>query len=256
MLARDDVFSRRENIKCCRGKTARGFRWHWRWVAAVNTYRILNVDDDPLMRDVVELALGFGSEFVVLSAASGAEGLAAVPGWAPDLIILDVMMSDIDGPTMLARLQENPDTAKIPVVFITARAPVEERERLLALGAAAVIAKPFYPVKLAETVRRHLQTIKLASAGFDFSQRLRTDAATLAGYRDKLRNGADASFVPDEFQSFVHKLAGAAGVFNFQAVSTKAASLEDAIIERRAGRGGPGTVEANLDALLACIEAA
>ena len=52
----------------------------------------------------------------------------------------------------------------------------------------------------------------------------------------------------------MHKLAGAAGVFNFQAVSTTAASLEDAIIERRAGRGAPGTVEANLDALLATIE--
>ena len=58
------------------------------------------------------------------------------------------------------------------------------------------------------------------------------------------------SFVPDEFQSCVHKLAGAAGVFDYQAVSTTAAALEDAIIERRAGRGAPGTVEANLDALL------
>ena len=48
----------------------------------------------------------------------------------------------------------------------------------------------------------------------------------------------------------MHKLAGAAGVFNYQNVSTTAAALEDAIIERRAGRGAPGTVEANLDALL------
>ena len=126
----------------------------------------------------------------------------------------------------------------------------------MALGAVAVIAKPFYPVKLAETVRRHMQTIKLASAGYDFAQRLRTDAATLARFRDKLRNDADSSFVPDELQPFVHKLAGAAGVFDFQAVSTTAASLEDAIIEQRAGRGTPGTIEANLDALLTCIETA
>jgi HPt (histidine-containing phosphotransfer) domain-containing protein len=124
----------------------------------------------------------------------------------------------------------------------------------MALGAVAVIAKPFYPVKLAETVRRHLLTVKLAAAGYNFAQRLRTDAAKLAAFRSRLRNGADATFVPDEFHSFVHKLAGAAGVFDYQKVSTTAASLEDAIIERRAGRGAPGTVEANLDALLASIE--
>jgi CheY-like chemotaxis protein len=222
--------------------------------AGVKSFRILHVDDDPLMRDVVELALGFESEFVVMSCASGAEGLAAVPGWAPDLIILDVMMPGLDGPAVLARLHENPDSAKIPVIFITARCPPAERERLMAFGAVAVIAKPFYPVKLAETVRRHLLTVKLASAGYNFAQRLRTDAAKLASFRDRLRNGADATFAPDELQTFVHKLAGAAGVFNYQNVSTTAASLEDAIIERRAGRGAPGTVEADLDALLACIE--
>lgn len=222
----------------------------------MKSFRILHVDDDPLMRDVVELALGFESEFVVMSCAGGETALAAVPGWQPDLIILDVLMPGLDGPAVLARLRENPSTAKIPVIFITSRAPAAERERLMGLGAVAVIAKPFYPVKLADTVRRHMLSIKLASAGYDFAQRLRSDAATLAGFRDKLHNGADASFVSEDFQSIVHKLAGAAGVFDFQGVSTTAASLEDAIIERRAGRGAPGTVEANLDALLACIATA
>ena len=224
--------------------------------ADVKSYRILHVDDDPLMRDVVELALSFDAEFAVMSCETGEAALAALPGWQPDLIILDVMMPKMDGPAVLARLRENPDTAKIPVIFITARAPPGERERLMALGAAAVIAKPFYPVKLADAVRCHLQSIKLASAGYDFAQHLRADAATLARFRDMLRNGADSTYVPDEFQSFVHKLAGAAGVFDFRAITTTAASLEDAIIERRAGRGAPETVEANLDALLACIETA
>ena len=220
----------------------------------MESFRILNIDDDPLMRDVVELALGFDSEFVVMSFDSGKKGLAVVPGWAPDLIILDVMMPGMDGPAVLARLRENPDTAKIPVMFVTARCPPSERERLIALGAVAVIAKPFYPVNLAETVRRHMLTVKLASAGYNFAQRLRADTATLANFRTRLRNGADSSIVPEDFQSFVHKLAGAAGIFDFQSVSTTAASLEDAIIEQRAGRGAPGTVEVNLDALLASIE--
>jgi CheY-like chemotaxis protein len=224
--------------------------------AGMKSYRILYVDDDPLMRDVVELALNFESEFVVMSCADSEEALVAVPGWEPDLIILDVKLPGMDGPAVLARLRENPDTAKIPVIFITARCPPAERERLMALGAVAVIAKPFYPVKFAETVRRHMLTIKLASTGYNFAQRLRVDAVKLASYRDRLRNDADASFVPDEFQSLVHKLAGAAGVFDFQTVSTTAASLEDAINERRAGRGAPGTIEANLDTLLASIERA
>ena len=141
--------------------------------ADVNSFRILHVDDDPLMRDVVELALGFDAEFVVMSCEGGEQALAAVPGWQPDLIILDVLMPGMDGPALLARLRADPATAKIPVIFITGRAPPAERERLLALGAVAVIAKPFYPVKLAETVRRHLQSIKLAAAGFDFAKRLR-----------------------------------------------------------------------------------
>ncbi len=220
----------------------------------MKSFRILHVDDDPLMRDVVELALGFESEFIVMSCESGQAALAAVPGWQPDLIILDVLMPGMDGPALLARLRKNPSTAKIPVIFITGRVPAAERERLMALGAVAVIAKPFYPVKLADTVRRHMLSIKLASAGYDFAQRLRTDAATLATFRQKLRNGADSSFVPEDFQSIVHKLAGAAGVFDFQSVSTTAASLENAIIDRRAGRGDAGTIEANLDALLASIE--
>ena len=220
----------------------------------MKSFRILHVDDDPLMRDVVELALGFESEFMVTSCEDGEAALAVVPGWQPDLIILDVLMPGMDGPALLARLRENPSTAKIPVIFITGRAPAAERERLMSLGAVAVMAKPFYPVKLADTVRRHMLSIKLASAGYDFAQRLRTDAATLATFRQKLRNGADSSFVPEDFQSIVHKLAGAAGVFDFQSVSTTAASLEDAIIDRRAGRGDAGTVEANLDALLASIE--
>jgi CheY-like chemotaxis protein len=222
--------------------------------AAMKSFRILHVDDDQFMRDMVEHALSFDSEFVVMTCTSGEEALAAMSGWAPDLIILDVVMPDMDGPAVLARLREVPETANTPVIFIAARGQASDRDRLLALGAIAVIGKPFYPVRLAETVRRHLQSVRLAAAGFNFSQRLRKDLGTLASFRDRLRNGTDACFVPDEFQTLVHKLAGAAGIFNFKAVSSSAASLEDAIIEQRTGRGAPGTVEANLDMLLATIE--
>jgi len=80
--------------------------------AGVKTFRILHVDDDPLMHDVVELALGFESEFVVMSCGSGEEALAAGPGWAPDLIILDVMMPDMDGPAVLALARSRQQAAR------------------------------------------------------------------------------------------------------------------------------------------------
>jgi len=218
----------------------------------VRSYRILHVDDEPLMRDVVELALGLEPSFALMSCAGGDEALAMTPDWAPDLILCDVMMDDMDGPAFLARLHADIRTAKIPIVFMTARAQPDEVAQLLSLGAVAVIAKPFNPATLADIVRGHLRSAKTAAAGYDFAERLRADAATLATFRAKLRDEKDA-VVPDGLQSCVHKLAGAAGVFEFLAVSSSASALENAIIERRAGKGAPGKVESNLDALLECI---
>ena len=218
------------------------------------SFRVLHVDDDPLMRDVVELSLLRDPAFTSMSCASGGEALAIAIDWMPDLILCDVLMPGMDGPATLARLRESTSTAKIPVIFMTARPQASELERLMLLGAIAVIAKPFDPKTLAETVRGHLHSIKIASAGYDFSERLRTDAATLAIFRTELRDNSDSSLVPEGLLTCVHKLAGAAGVFEYQTVGTTASALEETIIERRAGRGTPGMVEANLDALLECIE--
>jgi len=188
-----------------------------------------------------------------MSCASGAEALAVATDWTPDLILCDVMMPEMDGPATLARLRENRNTAQIPVVFMTAFCQAAEIERLNSLGGFAVIAKPFDPKTLAATVRGHLHSIKVASAGYDFSERLRADAAALTTFRTELRDNADASLVPDGLLTCVHKLAGAAGVFEYQTVSTTASALEESIIERLAGRGTPGMLEASLDALLECI---
>ncbi len=220
--------------------------------AGVRSYRILHVDDDPLMRDVVEIALGLEPAFALMTCATGAEAVVAAPGWAPDLLLCDVMMPDMDGPAVLAALRENPETAKIPVVFMTAAAQPQDLERFKSLGAAATIAKPFDPATFADTVRERLRTIKLASAGYDFAERLRADAATLAAFRSAMNGGSTG--VPDGLLTCAHKLAGAAGVFNVQAVSRHASALEEAIIARRDGDGAPEAVAARLDALLESIQ--
>lgn len=120
------------------------------------TTRILYVDDEADIREVAELALSLDPEFEVRSCSSGEEALTVAPEWKPDLILLDVMMPFMDGPTTLMKLRKEPATADIPVVFITARAQTEEMQKFRSIGGAGVIAKPFDPMKLAGTVRQYL----------------------------------------------------------------------------------------------------
>lgn len=115
--------------------------------------RILLVEDNPDIRTIVKAALEMVGGFEVHACATGAEALAAVAGFAPQLILLDVMMPDLDGPGVLARLRERPDVAGIPVVFLTAKATKDEVQRLRALGAADVLTKPFDPMTLHEKVK-------------------------------------------------------------------------------------------------------
>ncbi len=215
--------------------------------------RILHVDDDPDIRTVVELSLTLDAEFTVTSCANGDDALTTAAERTFDLILCDVMMPGMDGPTLLTRLRESPATAEIPVIFMTARAQTSELEQLKLLGAAAVLTKPFDPMTLAATVRSQLHSIKSNASRYNFSDRMRADAAILAGYRKTLSDNPDSPALPDGLQSCVHKLSGAAGVFNFQSVSATASALEEAIVERRAGRAAVGMVESNLDALLECI---
>lgn len=118
--------------------------------------RILYVDDEADIREVAKLALELDPEIEVRTCASGEEALEVTSVWQPQLILLDVMMPGMDGPTTLARLRERAETADIMILFITARTQAHEVERFLALGAAGVIAKPFDPMTLASEARSHI----------------------------------------------------------------------------------------------------
>ncbi|GAA4011428.1 response regulator [Sphingomonas swuensis] len=121
------------------------------------TDQILYIDDDDDLREVAMMALALDPGMEVTGCASGEEGIRlASGGCKPDLILLDVMMPTMDGPTTLAGLRELPHLADTPVVFITARAQASETEWLKGLGAVGVIAKPFDPMTLAQTVRGFL----------------------------------------------------------------------------------------------------
>ncbi len=114
--------------------------------------RILFVEDDPDIQVVATLALESLGGFSVLGCASGAEALARFAGFAPDLVLLDVMMPGMDGPATLEALRRLPE-GNVPVVFMTARVQAHEVLQYREMGAVDVIAKPFDPMTLAETVQ-------------------------------------------------------------------------------------------------------
>jgi CheY-like chemotaxis protein len=119
--------------------------------------RVLLIDDEPDIRELVAIVLDFAGEFLVTGCNTGEEGLAIAAQWHPDLILLDVRMPTMDGLATLGHLQENPRTAATSVVFLTACAQKRELDRFKSLGAAGVITKPFDPMTLAESVRSHIR---------------------------------------------------------------------------------------------------
>jgi two-component system OmpR family response regulator len=115
--------------------------------------RILHVEDDLSIQAVAKVALEVVGGFSVLSCASGQEALDQVQGFAPDFILLDVMMPGMDGPQTLEKLRELVDIGEIPVAFMTAKVQPSEVELYRRLGARDVIVKPFDPMQLAAQIR-------------------------------------------------------------------------------------------------------
>jgi len=121
--------------------------------------RILYAEDEPDIQAVAKLALEMVGGFQVLICGNGIEALEKVQGFAPQLILLDVMMPGMDGPSTLERLRADPATAGIPVIFLTAKVQPAEVAQYQALGALNVIAKPFDPMALAGQVQQIWSTL-------------------------------------------------------------------------------------------------
>ncbi|WP_110657696.1 response regulator [Salinicola halimionae] len=115
--------------------------------------RILHVEDDISIQEVAKVALEIVGGFEVTSCDDGQSAISRAAEWQPDLILLDVMMPGIDGPTTLVRLREQASTQGIPVIFMTAKVQPSELEHYRALGALDVVVKPFDPMTLAEQLR-------------------------------------------------------------------------------------------------------
>lgn len=108
---------------------------------------VLVVDDEEDIREVAALSFELAGWQVVV-APSGRDGIAAALAAAPDVILLDVMMPELDGPGTYALLQADERTREIPVVFLTAKVQNADKRRYADLGVRGVIAKPFDPLAL------------------------------------------------------------------------------------------------------------
>ena len=120
--------------------------------------RVLLVDDAEDIRMISCVSLERVGGWTVVPVASGAGALLALEREGPfDAVLLDVMMPGMDGPATLQRLRTHGLPPAVPIIFLTAKVQGSERQRLMSLGAAGVIAKPFDPLELPDELARFLE---------------------------------------------------------------------------------------------------
>jgi two-component system alkaline phosphatase synthesis response regulator PhoP len=117
--------------------------------------RVLLIDDEDDIREVVQLSLEMVAHWDVLSAGSGPEGIERAAVHQPDAILLDVMMPEMDGAATFRELRANPSTRHIPVVLLTAKIFDSETDRN-GLEGISVISKPFDPMRLPTQISQAL----------------------------------------------------------------------------------------------------
>jgi CheY-like chemotaxis protein len=114
--------------------------------------RILHVEDDEDIREIVMFALESIGGMDVKQSASGRDALVLAPQMQPDIFLLDYMMPGMNGEETLQALRDMPLFAETPAIFMTAKAQHAEVGKLMRLGAIGVIVKPFNPMTLCEDI--------------------------------------------------------------------------------------------------------
>jgi DNA-binding response OmpR family regulator len=127
-------------------------------VEAAGHTKVLVIDDEAPIRLLCRVNLE-AEGIEVLEAADGVTGLDLARGEVPDVVLLDVMMPGLDGWRVAEELLEDERTARIPIIFLTARAEFRDRARGLDIGGVDYVTKPFNPLELATLVRDLLSRI-------------------------------------------------------------------------------------------------
>ncbi len=193
------------------------------------------VDDEPDIRTIASMALAQLGGWSVLEAGDGTAALEMITARPPDLVLLDVMLPDTDGPSVFSQLRRQASTRHVPVIFMTARTQAHERARYADLGALGVIEKPFDPMQLAAEIDRLLaqdpgtsahELPELEQTLQRFRSRLPARIAELQAAIERVR---DDDTPEHEARGLAHRLAGTAGSYGHAEVSTAARRLELAL---------------------------
>ncbi len=126
--------------------------------------QVLLIDDDPSIRKIAEISLSRVGKWRVFLADSGLQALDVVSREQPDVILLDVMMPGMDGPTTLKYLREKHSLSNTPIIFMTAKVQKHEIDTYCQMGAAGVISKPFDPMLLPAEVERIVGKLELVAS--------------------------------------------------------------------------------------------
>ena len=115
--------------------------------------KVLYLEDDPHISEVAMIAMRDIGGLNVIHCETGADAISQIESFQPDLLLFDVMLPDMDGPQTLDKIRNLSGFEKTPVVFMTAKAQVQEQKRYMELGALTVIVKPFDALMLADQLR-------------------------------------------------------------------------------------------------------
>jgi DNA-binding response OmpR family regulator len=115
--------------------------------------RVVHIDDEPDIREIVNMSLALVGGLEVIQFPSGEAALPELEAVAPELILLDVMMPNMDGEETYRRIRQMPSLESTPIVFMTAKASSTDLSHLRELGALDVLIKPFDPMSLADQVK-------------------------------------------------------------------------------------------------------
>ena len=219
---------------------------------------ILYVDDDPDICEVVLATLGSIAGLSVHTASSGEQAIDLAYELRPDLVLMDLMMPGIDGPSTLKRMRESAVIATIPVIFMTSRGLPQELAYFLELGAIGVIPKPFDPLTLYDELsvlweqadiahgitseRRGLSSARLqsqvASLSGSFLERTRADGIRLREMIERARQGERS--VLKDIEHVAHSIHGSGAMFGFPPISVLGRVIERLVDGSTANTATPG----------------
>ncbi len=202
-------------------------------------HKIMLVEDDTDIQQIVEISLSSMGGYEVLVCTSGYEALEKAGIFDPDIILLDVMMPGLDGPSTLRGLREIATTSKTPVIFLTAKVMPQEVDEYKNMGAVDVISKPFNPLTLADRINKTWETLYIqAPSLFTKSPKLVLLAKKYGKRLPEKWIEINSSWIswqenPDSPYSHVqelilltHKLAGSAATYGYKEVSVASKEIE------------------------------